>query len=176
MAVPGKWGLADMIDLSTLTTVHTAISLIAIVAGFVLLPGLLRGQVARTWTGLFVWTAVATSATGFLFPFNGFLPSHGVGILALATLAPTVAALHVFRLDGAWHRIYAAGAALNLYLLVFVAIAQAFLKVPALNRLAPTGSEPAFSIAQVVALAVFAALGWRAVRAVRPPAIRPIRA
>lgn len=164
-----------MIDLSTLTTVHTAISLIAMVAGFVLLPGLLRGQVVPMWTGLFVWTAVATSVTGFLFPFNGFLPSHGVGIVALLSLAPTVAALHAFRLDGAWHHVYAAGAALNLYLLVFVAIAQAFLKVPLLNALAPTGSEASFVAAQLVALVAFTVLGWRAVRAIRTPAIRPLR-
>jgi hypothetical protein len=176
MAAFGKWGLANMIDLSTLTTVHTAISVIAIAAGLALLPGLLRGQVVPMWTGLFVWTAVATSATGFLFPFNGFLPSHGVGVLALLTLVPTVAALQHFRLAGPWHRVYVLGAVVNLYLLVFVLVAQAFLKVPALNRLAPTGSEPAFAVAQAVVLVVFVVLGWRALRAVRSPAILAARA
>ncbi|BBK36710.1 membrane protein [Allostella sp. ATCC 35155] len=164
-----------MIDLSNLTTVHTAISVIAIVAGFLLLPALLRGQVMPLWTGIFLWTAIATSATGFLFPFNGFLPSHGVGILALAALVPTVAALRPFRLVGPWHRVYAAGAVVNLYLLVFVLVAQAFQKVPALHALAPTGSEPAFAAVQSLVLVVFAVLGWRAVRAVREPAIRPLR-
>ncbi|BBK42016.1 hypothetical protein STVA_20360 [Allostella vacuolata] len=161
-------------DLSTLTIVHTTLSVIALVAGIGILPALMRGQLVPMWTGLFVWTAVATTVTGFLFPFTTFLPSHGVGIAAALTLVPTVAALHVFGLAGAWHRIYAAGAVVNVYFLAFVGVAQAFLKVPAFHALAPTGSEPAFAATQLVLLAVFLGIGWRAVRVV--PAGRMARA
>jgi hypothetical protein len=52
----------------------------------------------------------------------------------------------------------------SLYLLVFVLIAQLFAKVPALNALAPTGSEPPFAVAQLICLAVFVWIGWRALR------------
>ncbi len=47
---------------------------------------------------------------------------------------------------------------LALYLNVFVAVAQAFLKVPSLNALAPTGSEPPFVVAQGIVLLIFVAL------------------
>jgi hypothetical protein len=45
-----------------------------------------------------------------------------------------------------------------LYLNVFVLIVQAFLKVPLLNALAPTQTEPPFLITQVVILALFVVL------------------
>jgi hypothetical protein len=46
-----------------------------------------------------------------------------------------------------------------LYLNVVVLIVQMFLKIPVLHALAPTQSEPAFLLTQVVALAVFLMLG-----------------
>jgi hypothetical protein len=58
----------------------------------------------------------------------------------------------------------AVGLVVSLYLLVFVLIARLFTKVPALRALAPTGSEPAFAVAQLVCLAVFVWIGYRAVR------------
>jgi hypothetical protein len=64
----------------------------------------------------------------------------------------------VFHLVGAWRWIYVVGAATALYLNVFVLIVQAFLKVPLLNALAPTQTEPPFLITQVVVLAIFVVL------------------
>ena len=58
---------------------------------------------------VFLVTAIATSVTGFLFPYTGFLPSHGVGVLSLIALAAAVAALYAFGLTGAWRRIYVVG-------------------------------------------------------------------
>lgn len=55
-----------------------------------------------------------------------------------------------------------------LYLNSFVLIAQAFLKVPALHALAPTGTEPAFAVAQGLFLLAFLALGYRATTRFRP--------
>jgi len=49
-------------------------------------------------------------------------------------------------------------AAIALYLNVFVGVAQAFLKVPALTALAPKQTEPPFAVAQLVVLALFIAL------------------
>lgn len=54
-----------------------------------------------------------------------------------------------------------------LYFLVFVAVAQAFGKIPALRALAPTQSEPPFAVAQIIVLAVFVWLGVRLARAIR---------
>ncbi len=47
---------------------------------------------------------------------------------------------------------------ISLYLNVFVLIVQLFRKVPALNAMAPTQSEPPFKITQLVVLAIFVVL------------------
>src|SRR3546814_5282759 len=66
---------------------HTAVSIIAILAGIPVVVGLLRG---RTWPGLtavFLAAAFLTSASGFLFPVGQVLPSHIIGAIALLVLA-----------------------------------------------------------------------------------------
>ena len=153
-----------MFDPTTLVGFHTWLSLIALAAGFVVVADLLGGRRRSAWTLVFLVTAILTSVTGFLFPYTGFLPSHGVGVLSLIALAAAVAALYAFGLAGAWRRIYVVGIVVAEYFLAFVAIAQAFLKVPSLNALAPTQSEPPFAIAQGVLLVVFVVLGVMAVR------------
>jgi hypothetical protein len=144
--------------LSVLTLVHVVISLIGIVSGLVVTFGLLRSQRMDGWTALFLVTTVATSVTGFLFPFHKLLPSHILGIISLVLLAFAIAGRYAFHLAGAWRRIYSVTAVLSLWLNVFVLIAQLFMKVPALHPLAPTGSEPPFLIAQTVVMIFFIAL------------------
>ena len=100
---------------------------------------------------------MATSVTGFLFPFHKFLPSHGVGIVSLLVLPVAIFARYGRHLAGAWRRIYVVTAMIALYH-VFVLIAQLFLKVPALNAMAPTQSEPPFKLAQLVVLVLFIVL------------------
>ena len=57
-----------------------------------------------------------------------------------------------------------------LYLNCFVAVVQAFEKVPFLQTLAPTQSEPPFLIAQGIVLALFVWLGIVALRKFHPRA------
>jgi hypothetical protein len=59
-------------------------------------------------------TTAATSVTGFLFLFHGFLPSHGVGIASLIVLAVAILARYRFGLAGGWRRTYAITAVLAL--------------------------------------------------------------
>src|ERR1700720_3400709 len=127
--------------MSTFTFVHVLLSLIGIFSGFIVMFGLFAGKRLDAWTAIFLFTTVATSVTGFLFPFHKFLPSHGVGIVSLSVLAVAIFARYVRHLDGAWRRAYVITAVLALYFNVFVLIVQAFMKVPALNALAPTQSE-----------------------------------
>ena len=54
-----------------------------------------------------------------------------------------------------------------LYLNVFVLVVQSFQKIPALNALAPKGSEPPFAVVQLVVLAAFLWFGYRAVKTFR---------
>lgn len=158
-------GRASMFDPTTLTGVHTWISLVAIATGLLVLAGLLGGNARPSATWLFLPTAVLTSVTGFFFPISALTPALVVGVIALAILAVTLFALFGRCLLGAWRSVYAIGVVASLYLLVFVAVAQAFAKVPALHALAPTQSEPPFAIAQGVVLLAFVFLGYRAVRA-----------
>ncbi len=148
--------------LSAFTFFHVVLSLIGIGSGFVVVYGLLASKRLDGWTALFLSTTVATSVTGFLFPFHRFLPSHGVGIVSLIILALAILARYRFRLEGSWRRTYAISSVIALYLNVFVLIVQLFMKVPALNALAPTQSEPPFQVAQLVTLLLFAGLAIRA--------------
>lgn len=156
--------------LTTYTLVHVVISLVGIASGLVVLYGLLRGRDLDRWTLLFLTTTVLTSVTGFGFPFQRFLPSHAVGIVSLIALALAIYARYPRRLAGAWRRIFVVGAVLSLYLNVFVLVVQLFLKVPALNALAPTQSEPPFQLTQLVFLLLFVVLGVVAVLRFRLPA------
>ena len=143
------------LDLTTFTLVHVVISLVAIISGFVVLSGFLRGKQLNRWAAFFLATTAATSITGFLFPFERFLPSHAVGIVSLVVLPVALFARYGRRLAGRWRSIYVVSAMLLLYLNVFVLIVQAFQKVPALKELAPTQSEPPFSLTQLLVLVLF---------------------
>jgi hypothetical protein len=156
-----------LLSLSTITWVHTALSIVALVAGIVVAIGLVRSHAMRSWTLLFLVTAVATSVTGFAFPFDKLLPSHWIGILSLVVLAVSIVARYAFHLAGAWRWIDALAMVIAGYFLVFVGIAQAFSKVPALKALAPTQSEPPFFATQLVALVIYILIAVRAVRASR---------
>jgi hypothetical protein len=159
-------------SIQTFTVVHTAISLIAILTGLIVVVGMLTGKRMPEWTGAFLLTTVLTSVTGFMFPvpISLLLPSQITGIVALAVLLPTLAAIYVFKLSGAWRPVYIIGAVISLYLNVFVLVVQAFVKVPALNAMAPTQAEPPFAIAQGLVLILFVALGIVAARKFRPAA------
>ncbi len=146
-------------DIQILTFVHVVISLVGIGSGFVVMFGLLKAKALDGWTALFLATTVATSVTGFFFPFKQFTPAHGVGVISLAVLAAAIPARYARRLAGHWRWVYVVGTVLSLYLNVFVAIVQAFQKIPAVKALAPTQSELPFLLTQLVALGLFIALG-----------------
>jgi hypothetical protein len=118
---------------------------------------------------IFLVTTIATSVTGFLFPFNGITPAHMLGIVSLVILAIALFALYAGNLIGPWRWIYVLTAAVALYLNVFVAVVQAFQKVGRLRALAPTQSEPPFGLTQGVALLLFVIIGIVALRRFRPP-------
>jgi hypothetical protein len=141
--------------LSTFTLFHVVLSLVGIATGFIVVYGLVAGKRLDSWTAIFLIFTVLTSLTGFLFPFIHLLPSHIVGILSLLVLAVAIFARYPRHLEGGWRRIYVVCAMVALYLNCFVAVVQAFLKVPALHALAPHGNEPPFLIAQLALLAVF---------------------
>lgn len=154
--------------MSMILLTHVALSLVGIISGLVVFLGLLRGQKLDGWTMLFLATTILTSATGYALPADRILPSHVVGGISLVVLAVALAALYVFHLAGPWRWIFVATAAIALYLNVFVGVAQAFQKVPFLQPLAPTQSEPPFLITQILVLLLFIGLGIAAARRFHP--------
>ena len=140
------------------TIIHTLISLIAIFTGLVVVFGMLAGRRLDGWTKWFLITAVATTITGFFFPFHGFTPALGLGILSMPFLAVTIFARYAKHLTGAWCWVYAIGAVICLYFNLFVLVVQLFEKVPALHALAPTQTESPFKLTQLIVLLLFVVL------------------
>ena len=64
------------ITTATYTLIHVLTSLVGIGSGLVVVFGLIKGKRLDGWTGLFLLTTVATSLTGFGFPFD-HLPQCG---------------------------------------------------------------------------------------------------
>ena len=163
---------------SAFTLFHVVLSLAGILAGFVVVAGMLGSKTFDGWTALFLATTILTSVTGYFFPVNQILPSHIVGAVSLVALAIAMVALYGFRLERSWRWTYVASAVLALYLNVFVLVAQAFQKVTFLHALAPTQSDPGFIIAQLVVLIIFVVVGIKAVRSfhpeIKPPVLRPV--
>ena len=154
------------------TIIHTLISLVAILTGFVVLFGLLTGNRMDGWTKWFLISAVATTVTGFFFPFHGITPAIKLGIISSVVLVITIYARYAKHLAGAWRWIYVVGASVTLYFNVFVGIVQSFEKIPALKAMAPTQSEPPFKLTQLVVLALFVIITLVAVMRFRPEPIR----
>ena len=158
---------------STFVMVHVVISLIAIVAGVIVMSNMLGSHRVPALTGIFLLFTILTSATGFLIPpllTEKLLPSHAIGIVSLVLLAIACVALYGAKLSGMWRWVYVLTALVALYLNVVVLLIQGFLKIPALSVVAP-GNPPAgpvFAIVQGVVLlfAVIVAIG--AIRRFRP--------
>ncbi len=150
--------------MTAFTLVHVVLSLVGILSGFVVVFGLIAAKQLKGWTALFLSTTVATSLTGFLFPFHKLLPSHVVGIMSLVVLALAILARYARHLSGAWRWIYAVNVVVALYLNFFVFVAQAFQKVPVLKAIAPTQSEAPFVVTQLAVMALFVMLGIFAVK------------
>src|ERR1700704_1194849 len=120
--------------MTTLTLVHVIISLIGIGSGFVVMFGMMSAKRLDGWTATFLASTVATSVTGFFFPFHKLMPSHIVAIISLVVLAIAIVARYPRHLQGPWRAIYAITAVIALYLNTFVLVAQLFNKVPALKQ------------------------------------------
>ncbi len=153
--------------MNAFTLFHVLLSLVGIGSGLVAVFGLAASKRVDSWTLVFLATAVATSLTGFVFPFHKLLPSHVIGVLSLVPLSIAILARYNRHLAGAWSGIYAVSATFALYLNVFVLVAQLFQKVPALRAIAPSQSGAPFISAQVVIMTLFIVLGIFAVKGLR---------
>jgi hypothetical protein len=155
------------LSIPTFTLFHVILSLVGIGSGFIAVFGLIGNRLLPRWTALFLITTILTSVTGFLFPYHGFDPAIGLGILSLIDLLLATIALYGGKLAGGWRGTYVIAAVIAQYFNVFVLFAQLFAKVPALKAIAPTQSSPAFGLTQLVVMAAFIVLGILAFRRFR---------
>jgi positive regulator of sigma E activity len=153
-------------SVSSFTLLHVVLSLIGIVFGFLALAELIADKSSSLVSAIFLGFTVATSVTGFLFP-GPLDPARIVGIISLVALGIALIARYGRQLARRWRLVYVVTAVLALYLNVFVAVVQAFQKIPALHARAPSGSEPPFVVAQTLVLATFIVLGFAAARRFR---------
>ena len=160
-------------SLAAFAMIHVIISLVAIVAGLVVMIGMLASKRMPGLTAAFLGLTILTNASGLLIPpllFEKPLPSHMIGILSLVLLVIACLALYGMKLAGAWRWIYALTALASLYLNVFVLVVQSFLKVPALHVLAPSvpPAELPFAIVQSIVLVFFVVVIIVVIRRFRP--------
>jgi hypothetical protein len=163
------------LSINAFTTLHVIISLIAIATSFVVMFGMLRSNKLPGWTAVCLLFTVLTTVTGFMFPFNGFTPAIGTGVVSAVLLAFALAGLYVMKLAGSWRWIYVVTAVAAFWFNVFVLIVQSFEKLKFLNPAAPMVgppfAEPAntyFIVAQAAALLFFVVMGFLAARKFRP--------
>src|SRR6201997_1969023 len=142
-------------SIGAFTILHVIITIVAIGSGLIVVGGMFASHRLPVTTALFLFTTALTSVSGFLFPIHGLTPALRVGILACVILAVALFALYKEHLVGAWRWIFVVTAVASLYLNVFVLVVQSFVKVAALNALAPTQTEPPFALTQAVVLAIF---------------------
>lgn len=146
---------------------HVLVSLAGILLGALAVYGMVGGHLGKRTNAWFLYTTIATSVSGFLLPADRFLPSHAIGIMSLIALTFSCAALWRYGLQGGWLKTYTISAVIALYLNVFVLVVQIYRHVPFANQLAPTQTEPAFQVTQLVVLVAFLGLGVLAVKGVR---------
>ncbi len=156
-----------MFGLTSLGTIHTAISLVALAAGF--------ASLART--GLIGWTAglgrvyviatVLTCLTGFgIFQRGGFNEAHMLGVATLLVLGVAwLAARH--RLGGRSPYIEAVALSLTLYFHFIPGITETSLRFPIGAPLAASTEEPWLKTVVGTLFLVFLVGAWLQVRHLR---------
>ncbi|MFO1094307.1 MAG: hypothetical protein U0992_13525 [Planctomycetaceae bacterium] len=150
--------------LAAYTLLHVAISLIAIVAGFVVISQMVQWRESRARTAVFSVTTILTSVTGFGFSATQLTPGHVFGIVSLIALGLAVYGRYSRKLAGKWRATYVISAIFAQYLNFVVLIVQSFQKISFLQALPPFVSLTV----QLVTLVAFIVLGIRAVARFRP--------
>ena len=149
--------MSFVLSLPVLVALHTAISLVGLVAGAFVLRGIFLSRRPGGMAALFLASMVLTDISGFLLPLRQIGLGQIVGALSLVVLVPTILACSIHHLAGAWRWIYVVGIAGTLYLDALIAVFMLFAKLPLLKG---AGPQPLFAV-QFVVLTLFIFLGAR---------------
>ena len=140
-------------------TLHLVVCFIALFAGALVLVALCNQRHQPIWVAVLLLSTALISLTGFLLLSPPGTPTPDpariVGGIELAVVVVAALALYGRQLARTWGGLYDVMIVLAVYLNVFVAVTQAFLKIGFLHSLAPTGKEPPFLIARLLTLALF---------------------
>ena len=166
-----------MFGLTTLGTAHTAISLVALAAGFISF-GRHRRIVPDSTSGrVYLWATVLTCVTGFgIFQHGGFGPPHALGILTLLVLALAIVARRTTLFGAASPYVETVSYSLSFFFHFIPGTTETFTRFP---FGAPLFSSPEDPNLQKVVGALFlvflvgAVLQVRAIRRARPRAGTP---
>ena len=123
--------------MARLTFINLILSLVSLGTGLLLISAFFAKHRAPRLNGIFLFMAVGTSVTGFLFPLHGVTPGIVVGLVSLSILI-----LAAIALARKWSRTYTISAVAAQCLNVLLLITQLVARFPALHRAASTGTEP----------------------------------
>jgi uncharacterized membrane protein len=133
-----------MFGLTPLGVVHTAISLVALAAGFI---ALVRDkEIAPTTTlgKVYVWTTVLTCLTGFgIFQHGGFGKPHMLGVLTLLVLAATVLAMRTAWFGKASKYVVTIGYSVTFFFHLIPGATETFTRLPAGSPVFSSPDDPA---------------------------------
>ncbi len=144
-----------MLGLTILGGIHTAISLVALIAGYyaLALDGLIQSH--NRLGKVYLWATTLTCLTGFgIFQHGGFGKPHALGILTLLVLAVALWAGGAARSTSAWRYVATLGFTFTLFLHMVPGLTETFTRVPLGSPLFDSPDDP--NLAQTVG-AVFLA-------------------
>jgi hypothetical protein len=154
-----------MAALTTLGTLHTAISLVAVIAGGIALvrhreiPP--QGALVRTY----FWTTVVTCITGFgIFQHGGFGPPHALGVITLVVLAVITGTERLSPFGRLSPYIVTVGYSLTLFFHLVPAATETLTRLPTAAPVYASADDPAFSTIYGVLFLLFLGLASLQVR------------
>jgi len=147
-----------MLGLSTLGTIHTAISLVALVAGAISLwrhKAIVPSSRSGRW---FVVATVLSCLTGFgIFRHGGFGPPHALGVVTLLVLALVALAERTTWLGRAAAYVSTVGMSLTFFLHFIPGTTETFTRLPVGAPLFSGPDDPALQRTVGVLFAIFLA-------------------
>jgi len=155
-----------MFGLTSLGLVHTAISLVAVAAGFVALCRDGRITPANRLGQVYVWTTVLTCLTGFgIFQHGGFGKPHVLGIVTLLVLGVAAIAGRTSWFGRAAPYVETVSYSATLLFHMIPAVTETTTRLPLGAPLLPSADAPELQTAAAVLFVLFAiGAAWQAFR------------
>jgi uncharacterized membrane protein len=159
--------------LTPLGVVHTAISIVAVIAGFV---ALVRDKRISSSNGLgkvYVITTALTCLTGFgIFQHGGFNKAHALGIITLVVLAAAWGAGRYGWFGRASRHVETVGYSATFLFHLIPAITETTTRLPLGHPLLSSPEAPQLQTASAVLFVLFLLGAWLQVRSLRAAGTR----